>query len=112
MTELGDLKPFQLVDYIYYCLGELGPSFLLTHIFMTLPGQVQDALAHLKTNDIETLSEEADHIMALPKKAPIAVRSAQLPTFQIGGSDVNEETTTPDDSQKVRTLLLLQDILI
>lgn len=40
---------------------------------------VQDALSPLKTDDLEVLSEEADHIIALLRKSQVVVCSAQQP---------------------------------
>lgn len=84
------------MDYIYRCLGDLDPSFLLTHVFMrSLTGAVRDALAYLKTHDLETLDEEADRLIALPKKSPMAIFSTQLPMDDSEGMDAEEETDLP-----------------
>lgn len=56
---------------------------------------IQDALAHLKTHDLEVLGEETDRVMALPKKTPMSVVSAQLPTDDPEGADADEETDPP-----------------
>lgn len=78
ITELGNHKPTQLMNYILCSMGDLSPSFLLTFVFMrSLPSNIQDALAHLKTDDLEHLGEEAEWIMALPRKSQSSVCSTQ-----------------------------------
>lgn len=53
-----------------------------------MPDNVQNTLAHLKMDDMEMRGKEADHVLALPRKAQAAIFSAQQPYADSGvGSD-------------------------
>lgn len=65
ITNLGDRKPSELMDFILALNGEAQHHFLLTTIFLrALPAVVRNALATSPQTDLRQLALEADKVLA------------------------------------------------